>query len=532
MEQSQRQADIYQEKLCPRNKRYALMDANKKFDLENPLCPNESILLENILQNHPLRFSIAASSSLPWIYLGQFWHTLKEDGSKYKLKFVLGRKELNLTLDYFRTIFYLPRATYNNHERFFPAPIRDVYDKYHNLEDDEMVKSIFNSGKNKAGVGVKILSWMITDEMKLTNHYRMYAAVFRVDVPTTQSQAIESTQGTHRTTSAPRSPNLDVDEGESSAPRKSIVIRLHIPLRRSTSLPPPTPILTTAETDNIILQDTIKLSLAEQKSRNELKAKKIVQKVKEHLIAEEIEKLVEGTENVENVEVDSSTLRKNDNKNDPDTRLEPMSNKESPEVEITAEVQPVNVNKEEEKSIEDDYKLKRREKGKTVEESRNTPSPTTIRSPMIHSTLISLDTKKLQELTVNGPPPSSSTPSSSSPKPKLFVSQHILSLFKPKTGCFKRYKSFFDELQRRYRYLFEHVKTRFMPKKKFHEFAQHLQEVMEESLPKMVDTRVKELTKTQVPIYVIHRLIMERQQSQADMAKMIVDAIQQECENL
>ncbi|GKE31511.1 hypothetical protein Tco_1450833 [Tanacetum coccineum] len=71
-----------------------------------------------------------------------------------------------------------------------------------------------------------------------------------------------------------------------------------------------------------------------------------------------------------------------------------------------------------------------------------------------------------------------------------------------------------------------------MPRKKFHELAQHLQEVMEESLPKMVDTRVKELTKTQVPIYVAHGLIMERQQSQADVAKMIADAIQQERENL
>ncbi|GKA52041.1 reverse transcriptase domain-containing protein [Tanacetum coccineum] len=71
-----------------------------------------------------------------------------------------------------------------------------------------------------------------------------------------------------------------------------------------------------------------------------------------------------------------------------------------------------------------------------------------------------------------------------------------------------------------------------MPRKKFHELAQHLQEVMEESLPKMVDTRVKELTKTQVPIYVAQGLIMERQQSQADVAKMIADAIQQECENL
>ncbi|GJT49118.1 hypothetical protein Tco_0975275 [Tanacetum coccineum] len=43
---------------------------------------------------------------------------------------------------------------------------------------------------------------------------------------------------------------------------------------------------------------------------------------------------------------------------------------ESPEVEITAEVQPVNINEEEEESTEDDYELKRRDKGKHVEESR------------------------------------------------------------------------------------------------------------------------------------------------------------------
>nr|GFD16340.1 hypothetical protein [Tanacetum cinerariifolium] len=55
---------------------------------------------------------------------------------------------------------------------------------------------------------------------------------------------------------------------------------------------------------------------------------------------------------------------------------------------------------------------------------------------------------------------------------------------------------------------------------------------MEESLPKMIDDRVKELTKTQIPIYVEHRLIMERQQSQADVAQMIPDAIQQDHKNL
>ncbi|GJX77777.1 hypothetical protein Tco_0324588 [Tanacetum coccineum] len=122
MAKPQRQADVHQDELCPPNKRYALMDANKKIDFDNPLCSNESKILANILQNHPLRFSIAASSSVPWIYLGLFWHTLKEDRSNYRLLFVLDRKELTMTLDDFRTIFQLPQATYNNHERLVASP--------------------------------------------------------------------------------------------------------------------------------------------------------------------------------------------------------------------------------------------------------------------------------------------------------------------------------------------------------------------------------------------------------------------------
>ncbi|GJU92660.1 hypothetical protein Tco_1317416 [Tanacetum coccineum] len=114
--------DVHQDEVCPPNKRYALMDANKKVNLENPLCPDESRILAIILQNHPLRFSIAVSSSVPWIYLGQFWHTLQEDGSKNKLKFMLDKKALTLTLDDFRTIFHLPQATNNNHDHFVLAP--------------------------------------------------------------------------------------------------------------------------------------------------------------------------------------------------------------------------------------------------------------------------------------------------------------------------------------------------------------------------------------------------------------------------
>nr|GEY09273.1 hypothetical protein [Tanacetum cinerariifolium] len=234
----------------------------------------------------------------------------------------------------------------------FPKISKRARNKYHNLEDDEMVKSIFNSGKNKAGVGMKIPSWIITDEMKLTENYRLYAAVFGVDILTTQSQPIESTQGTHRKIRASRTPNPDVAEGKSK-----------------------------------------------QKSYKELEAKQNEDKVKEHLMEEEIKKLVEGIKNLEEHEVDSFTLGK-------------MIIKMIPTLE-------------EEELAEDAYELKRREKGKHVEESRNTPSPTTIRSSRIHSTLISLDNEKLQELAINDPPPSSSTPSSSSLKPTLFIDSSV-----------------------------------------------------------------------------------------------------------
>ncbi|GJU11830.1 hypothetical protein Tco_1134226 [Tanacetum coccineum] len=86
MAQQQHAADVHPDELCPPNKRYDLMDANKKVDLEH------------------------------------FWHTLKEDGSKYRLTFMLDKKELSLTLDDFRTIFHLPQANADNHDSFVTPP--------------------------------------------------------------------------------------------------------------------------------------------------------------------------------------------------------------------------------------------------------------------------------------------------------------------------------------------------------------------------------------------------------------------------
>nr|GEW17886.1 hypothetical protein [Tanacetum cinerariifolium] len=239
---------------------------------------------------------------------------------------------------------------------------------------------------------------MISEEMKQTEHYRMYAEVFRIDVPLTQSQPTESTQETHRTPSAPRSPNPKVDPAESSAPTRSTVIRFCIPQRRSTRLLPPAPVPTVDKADELILQDTLQVILAEHKSRQEQEARENVELVEEHLASVEIEKMVKGHENV----VDDGSIPRNAEHNIPGTRLEPRSDKESPEVEFTDVVIPVNVYDQEEKEDEitnEVYELKRREKGKNVEESRITPFPTPIRSPRIHTDLVSLATKKLQELT-------------------------------------------------------------------------------------------------------------------------------------
>ncbi|GJX55914.1 retrovirus-related pol polyprotein from transposon TNT 1-94 [Tanacetum coccineum] len=566
MVQQQHAADVHPDELCPPNKRYDLMDANKKVDFE------------------------------------QFWHTLKEDESKYRLTFMLDKKVLSLTLDDFRKIFHLPQANANNHDSFVPPPSfldmvpfykqqlgftmelktsssfkttgllqpwqtlckifskclttrvtgwdqpplqimqmmycfvnnihvdyaellweglyyslhhptssipyprftkiiishymtcfpdisRRARDMYHNLQDDDIMKNIFNSGRHKDKVGMQIPDWMLTEEMKHTEHYRMYAEVFGLDVPLTQSQPTESTQGTHRTPSAPRSPNPKMDAAESSAPKRSTVIRFRLPERRSTRLTPPAPVPTVDKADEIILQDTLQVSLAEHKSREEQEARENVELVNKHLASEEIEKMME-----ENV-IDDSLPPRNDEPNIPGTRLEPRSDKESPEVEITNDekveitnvVIPVNVNEEEEEIIDEVYELKRREKGNIVEESRSTPFPTPIRSPSIHIDLVSSDTKKLQEL----------------------------------TG--------------RYTYLFEHLKTRFLSRKSFDTLADHLQEVMVESLPTMVDTHIKEQVKKQVPeqvrdqvpVYVAEGLILERQKTKEEMEQMIAKAILQ-----
>nr|GEV99101.1 hypothetical protein [Tanacetum cinerariifolium] len=109
---------------------------------------------------------------------------------------------------------------------------------------------------------MKIPDWMILEEMKQIEHYRMYAEVFGTDVPLIQSSPTESTQGTHRTPSAPRSPTYKVDAAESSVPKRSTMIRLRLPQQKYTRLTTLALVLTVDKADELILQDTLQVLLS------------------------------------------------------------------------------------------------------------------------------------------------------------------------------------------------------------------------------------------------------------------------------
>ncbi|GJX68963.1 hypothetical protein Tco_0304690 [Tanacetum coccineum] len=108
-----------------------------------------------------------------------------------------------------------------------------------------------------------IPAWMITDEMKLTKHYKM-------------------------TPSTPRSPYLATETTESSVPKRSIVIRFRLPSRQCARLTPPVLVPSAKKANEMILQDMIQVSLAEHKSQEEQEARENVSLVYEHLAAEEI----------------------------------------------------------------------------------------------------------------------------------------------------------------------------------------------------------------------------------------------------
>ncbi|GJQ92957.1 hypothetical protein Tco_0004096 [Tanacetum coccineum] len=227
MAQQQHAAEVHPDELCPPNKRYDLMDANKKVDLEHVQSHRKSKNSENINNNHTITIQHCSYFHYIMIYMATV------------LAYFKGRR-------------------YPKDEAHGALP-------------------------------------------------GMYAEVFGLDVPLTQSQPTESTTQTLRIPSAP-------------------------------------------------IKKSKKLEKLWNWSTSTWRLKRLKRKM-------------EGSENV----IDDSLPPRNDEPKIPDTRLEPRSDKESPEVEITNDeeveitnvVIPVNVNEEEDEITDEVYELKRREKGRS-----------------------------------------------------------------------------------------------------------------------------------------------------------------------
>nr|GFA57214.1 hypothetical protein [Tanacetum cinerariifolium] len=134
-----------------------------------------------------------------------------------------------------------------------------------------------------------------------------------------------------------------------------------------------TPIPTTAEIDVTNLYETIQMSIATQRSLEDFKAQQNMAKVNEHLEDEELDHMLEGNENIN---VDEFMNDIFNSQEDPDTKIEPRSDKESLKEEIDANMVIFNANEEEEESAGDEFKLKMRIKENGIEETRSLPPPT------------------------------------------------------------------------------------------------------------------------------------------------------------
>ncbi|GKF18472.1 hypothetical protein Tco_0063390, partial [Tanacetum coccineum] len=159
--------------------------------------------------------------------------------------------------------FYLPQANANNHDRFVPPLSFLNMVPFYKQQLGFIIELKASSSFKTTGllqpwqtlckIFSKCLTTRVTGWDQLPLQIMMYAEVFGLDVPLTQSQPIESTQGTHRTPSALRSPSPKTNIAESS------VIHFRLLERRSTRLTPPALVPTVEKANEMILQDILQV---------------------------------------------------------------------------------------------------------------------------------------------------------------------------------------------------------------------------------------------------------------------------------
>ncbi|GJX38379.1 hypothetical protein Tco_0251682 [Tanacetum coccineum] len=267
------------------NRQYEIAKANKKVDLINLPCPAASKIIGEILQ---------------------------------QFKFTIDEEEVTFSLNDLCIMLKLPQATANNHVGFVEAPDLGTMIKFliilgHvvaiHLAGQFYTKDLPQPLQTLGKVLMRCLtsSIMSIDQPPLAIMKMFYCIINNVYV----DYVALIWEGTHRTNSAPRSPNLQntLKKKKESGTRELSVPKnpLKIKIRRRQS-DPKAPILTVEQIDldNMTMAQLLSYTLA--KSTQEAYAQVNVKLVEQHLLDEDVNKIVEGDNAIDDEFTDTVLL--------------------------------------------------------------------------------------------------------------------------------------------------------------------------------------------------------------------------------
>ncbi|GJU63633.1 hypothetical protein Tco_1245468 [Tanacetum coccineum] len=403
--------------------------------LQSIPCSPEWKIVGHILLDHSLSYALTATADVLAVYLQQFWKTVsKAPNTKDTIRYKLDMQEITYTVDMFRDTLKLPVETQDNlfialvtirtaelfmqtvgyqgvldkvsafFTKFLAQPWQTMFKVFNHCLSTKTyghdqtkinILPLFHVVVNRTNVdyaallwwdfmnwnvlfrGMQILDAFLTDEIHATDVYQEYETLF---------------------------------------------------VRQSTTLiPPPSDDRERDEIANATL-----LSLTLHKTALVAEAQENVAKVQEKLAEEEIEKMVEGEEDVESYASEFADSTFNDD-DDSGTRIEPESYKKNPKVVVNDDVTKNKDNKKDENEVKEDdvekpddevekkdnddhtdHTLVRTHATGSMEtrnEQMQAPIPTLTRSPRKD---LSLDKTISKELTENVSPTTATTSKSKS----------------------------------------------------------------------------------------------------------------------
>ncbi|GKB75759.1 hypothetical protein Tco_0942654, partial [Tanacetum coccineum] len=195
---------------------------NNKAILPNIPCLKECRIVGQLLVDHALSYALTATADVLAMYIQQFWKTVRQvPNANETIRFIVYKEEITYTVDMFHDTLKLlvqtpkqPFIPLADFDYIYPFQGHLHKQKKNVIQYPLFTKLIITNLIEKYELIPKRLKedfHTIKDDTMLVNAYKDYVEKFeRVEVPMIQPELIESTQGMHRTPRATRIPNLDV----------------------------------------------------------------------------------------------------------------------------------------------------------------------------------------------------------------------------------------------------------------------------------------------------------------------------------